>query len=136
VGERAVLIRGTSRSGKSRLVLNLLNAANSGLLAYACLVADDRVKLFAAHGRLIASAPEPILGLIEVNGLGVRQKDYEPIAVVGLIVDLAANDGARMPDAKARAAEILGIKIPRLPIAAGENAFPLLLAALTTKRKV
>ncbi len=135
-GERAVLIRGASGAGKSRLVFHLLNAAASGSLAFARLVTDDRVKLFAKHGRLVASAPEPIRGLIEVNGLGIRKTDCEPSAIVGLVVDLGAKDQARMPEVRAQTAEILGIEIPRLPVAAGQDAFSLVLAVLTTTQKV
>lgn len=135
IGERAVVIRGPSGSGKSTLALALLDAARTGLLPYARLVADDRVKLFSAHGRLLAAAPEAILGMIEVRGLGIRRADCEPLAAVGLIVDLAAEDGVRMPEANACQTEILSVKVPRLPVKKGEAAFPLLLAALTTTEK-
>jgi len=135
-GERAVLIRGGSGTGKSQLAAALLNAARGGLLRYARLIADDRVKIFVANGRLLAAAPEPIQGMMEVRGLGIRCTDYEPLAVIGLVVDLAASDGARMPGERAEETEILGIKIPRLPVAAGQDAFPVVLAALTTKTKV
>lgn len=135
IGERAVLIRGPSGSGKSTLALALLDAAKSGILSYARLVADDRVKIFFAHGRLLAAAPEPIHGMIEARGLGIRHVDCEPLAAVGLVVDLAAEDGARMPEANARETKILGVKVPRLPVKKGEAAFPLLLAALTTTEK-
>lgn len=135
IGERAVVIRGPSGSGKSTLALALLDAARSGLLPYTRLVADDRVKLFSAHGRLLAAAPEAIFGMIEVRGLGIRRVDCEPLAAVGLIVDLAAEDGVRMPEANACETEILGVKVPRLPVKKGEAAFPLILAALTTIEK-
>jgi len=135
-GERAVLIRGASGSGKSRLVLNLLSAANIKTLPFTRLVSDDRVRLFAAHGRLVASAPQPISGLIEARGLGIRQTPYEPTAVIGLVVDLSSGDANRMPEANAQITEILGIKIPRLAVAVEQDPFPLLLAALTTKQKV
>ena len=136
IGERAVLIRGESGTGKSQLTTALLNAAREGLLPYARLIADDRVKIFVANGRLLSAAPEAIQGMMEVRGLGIRHADYEPIAVVGLVIDLAASDGARMPDEKTEKAEILGIKITRLPVAAGQDPFPVVLAALTTKTKV
>ena len=133
VGERAVIIRGPSGSGKSRLVLALLVAAKSGILPYAKLVADDRIKIFAAHGRLVVSAPETISGMIEVHGLGIRTADCERIALAGWIVDLAAKDAARMPELSS--AEILGVTIPRLPVGAGHDPLPILLAALTTAPK-
>lgn len=135
-GERAVLIRGNSGTGKSRLTAALLNAAREGLLRYARLVADDRVKIFAANGRLLAVAPETIQGMMEVRGLGIRRVDCEPLAVVGLVIDLAASDGTRMPDKRVEETEIFGIRIPRLPVAAKQDPFPLVLAALTLAPKV
>ena len=135
-GERAVLIRGVSGSGKSRLVLSLLSAENIETLPYTRLVSDDRVRLFAAHGRLIASAPRPLSGLIEARGLGIRQMPYEQTAVIGLVVDLSCKDAARMPEAITQMTEILGINIPRLPVGTEQDPFPLVLTALTTKQKV
>jgi HPr kinase/phosphorylase len=132
VGERALLIRGPAGSGKSRLAWALLDAARGGSLPYARLVADDRVRIFAAGGRLLAAAPETIRGMIEMRGLGVRRVDCEPLALVGFIVDLAAADGARLPEASAGETEILGIKLPRLAVAAGEAAFPLIMARLSS----
>lgn len=133
VGERAVIIRGPSGSGKSRLALALLDAAKSGLLPYAKLVADDRIKISAAHGCLVVSAPETIMGMIEVHGLGIRAADCERIARAGWIVDLAAKDAARMPELSS--AKILGVTIPWLPVGAGQDPLPILLAALTTAPK-
>jgi serine kinase of HPr protein (carbohydrate metabolism regulator) len=132
VGERTVLIRGTAGSGKSRLAWALLDAGRAGIVPYTRLVADDRVRIFAASGRLIAATPDTIHGLIEVRGLGVRRVDYEPLALVGLLVDLGAKDGARLPEAHSGEAEILGVKVPRLAVAAGEAAFPLIIARLSS----
>ena len=73
VGAHALLIRGPSGSGKSRLVLNLIQAVSSGPLMFARLVADDRVHVRAVHGRLIARPPAALAGLLEVRGLGIRQ---------------------------------------------------------------
>jgi HPr kinase/phosphorylase len=132
VGERALLIRGPSGSGKSRLAFALLDAARTGTLPYARLVADDRVRIFAAGDRLLVTAPETIRGMIEMRGLGIRRVDCEPLALVGLVIDLAAQDGGRLPEASACESEILGIKLPRLPIAAGEEAFPPVIARLSS----
>jgi serine kinase of HPr protein (carbohydrate metabolism regulator) len=136
VGERALLIRGPAGSGKSRLAWALLDAARAGILRYAQLVADDRVRIFVASGRLLAAAPDTIRGMIEMRGLGVRRVDCEPLALVGFIVDLGAADGARLPEARAGETEILGVKIPRLAVAAGEAAFPLVIAGLSSVNAV
>jgi serine kinase of HPr protein (carbohydrate metabolism regulator) len=132
-GERAVIIRGPSGAGKSRLARALLQAAQTGLLPYARLVADDRVKIMATHGRLVVSVPEAIRGMIEVHGLGIRASACEPLAVVGLVVDLAANDAARMPENMT--ARLLDISLPRLPIGATMEPLPIVLAALSTAPK-
>lgn len=132
VGARAILICGPAGAGKSRLALALIEAAQSGLLRFARLVADDRVRLEPHHGRVLARAPAPLAGLIEVRGLGIRQMDHEPVAVVGLVVDLAAPDGKRLPLPPSRKAEICGVLIPRIAIASGHPPWPVVLASLAT----
>jgi serine kinase of HPr protein (carbohydrate metabolism regulator) len=130
VGPRAVLIRGAAGSGKSRLAWALLEAAEAGKILFARLVADDRVALSALNGRLIAAAPSQIAGMIELRGWGILRVPYEPFAVVGLVADLAAPDAERVPAASALSAEILGVRLPRLPVAKDRDPFPLVLKAL------
>ena len=131
VGARAVLIRGPSGSGKSRLALELIHAARGGTLRFARLVGDDRVHVEAAHGRLLVRAAAALAGMIELRGVGILKLPYEPSAVVGLVVDLAAAAG-RLPDAPQRRAEFEGIALARLAVAAGEPALPAVLALLTS----
>ena len=131
-----MLIRGPSGSGKSRLALALLQAARSqGALPFARLVADDRADVEARNGRLLVRPAPALAGLIEVRGLGIRQVPYEPVAVVGLVVDLDAADAARMPEAASRTCEIERITLPRLPVAAGQDALPLVLSYLQSADK-
>jgi serine kinase of HPr protein (carbohydrate metabolism regulator) len=132
VGARAVLIRGPSGAGKSRLALALIEAARTGTLRFARLVGDDRVHLEPANGRLLVRPAEPLAGLIEIRGVGIRQIDHEPSAVVGLVVDLAAADAERLPETERQHAVIAGINLPRLAIAAGDEALPAVLAVLTS----
>jgi HPr kinase/phosphorylase len=132
VRNRAVLIRGPAASGKSKLALELLEVARAGRLPFARLVADDRVGLLAMHGRLVASVPVAIAGLLEVRGLGIRRLPHEPQAVVGLAVDLAAGDAERLPGASALSVTLLGVRLPRLPVAAGVDPLPIVIAALST----
>jgi len=76
VGTFAVLIRGPSGSGKSRLAFDLIMAGRSGLIERAVLVGDDRVHL-ATVGHEIEVRPAPVLaGLIEIRGLGIRRCDF------------------------------------------------------------
>jgi serine kinase of HPr protein (carbohydrate metabolism regulator) len=133
VGARAVLIRGPSGAGKSRLALALLRAAEVGELPFAMLVADDRSRLEPRHGRLLVRPAPELTGLIEVHGLGIRRLPYEPVAVVGLVVDLAAADGERLPAQASERVTIDGIELARLAVAGGADPVPLVLAALTTR---
>ncbi len=123
VGARAVLIRGPAGSGKSRLALALIEAAKDGRLPFARLVADDRALLDASHGRLLVRPPAALAGLLEVRGFGIVRLPFEPLAVVGWVVDLAAADAERLPPLSAGATEVFGIRLPRLPVAAEENPF-------------
>jgi serine kinase of HPr protein (carbohydrate metabolism regulator) len=132
VGAHALLIRGPAGSGKSRLALRLIEAAESGVLPFARLVADDRLRLEPWHGRLLARAPEELAGLIEVRGLGIRRIAHEPVAVVGGVVDLAATDAERLPN-RNTPIEVEGVLLPRLPVAVSQDPGPAVLAWLTTE---
>jgi len=131
-GSKAVLIRGPSGSGKSLLAWNLLNAASQGLLPFTRLVGDDRLQVIGQSGRLLVRPAKALSGLIEIHGLGIRRLPFESVSVVGWVVDLAAADAARLPAAEATTALIAGIKVTRLPVAAGMAALPMVLAALST----
>ncbi len=133
IGSRAALIRGPAGSGKSHLAWALIDAAATGLVRFARLVSDDRVELTASHGRLLIRAPSALAGLIEVRGLGVRRLAYEPVAVAGLVIDLSAIDSERIPAPSAQTAEIGGIRLPRLPVAAGADALAAVLATLKSE---
>jgi HPr kinase/phosphorylase len=132
VGARALLIRGPSGAGKSRLALELLEAARTGAVRFARLVADDRVHLKAASGRLVASPPAELAGLLEVRGVGILKLDYEPSAVIGLVVDLGADTAPRLPGPQERQMTIDGVRLPRLAVAPGGAALPGVLALITS----
>ncbi len=132
VGEHAILIRGASGSGKSSLVFDLILAGRAGIVPHAVLVGDDRVRLINQDGNLMVLAVSELAGMIEIRGLGLRHCDFVPEAPVGLVVDLAAPDGARLPGPEALRTVISGVELPRIPVAAGHRALPLVLAFLTT----
>lgn len=129
-GSRAVLIRGPSGAGKSRLALALIEAARAGRLPFARLVGDDRVHLSSTGGRLLVRPAAALAGLIEMRGVGIIRLAYEPCAVVGIVVDLGAG-ADRLPAAEQRHTVIEGIMLPRLAVAAGEDALPPLIALIT-----
>jgi HPr kinase/phosphorylase len=131
VGDRAVLIRGPSGSGKSRLAFDLILAGRAGQIAPATLIGDDRVHLGAREGQLIVTPAPALAGLIEIRGLGIRRCDFAQEAAVGLVVDLDARDAARMPLPQALTVQLYGIIIPRIPVESGCEALRLVVAALT-----
>jgi serine kinase of HPr protein (carbohydrate metabolism regulator) len=131
-GDVGILIRGPSGAGKSRLAFALILAGRAGHMPPTQLIGDDRLLLGADDGRVsVRPAPE-LEGLIEVRGLGIRRCDFVPQATLGLVVDLAAADAARMPERDALRTSLLGIEIPRIPVGAGLDAVPLVAAALLT----
>src|SRR5437763_2449066 len=76
---RAVLISGPSGSGKSDLLLRLLDR---GFV----LVADDRVEIDGG----VARAPESLSGLLEVRGLGIFRLPHVASARLALVAELGA----------------------------------------------
>ncbi len=132
IGPKAALIRGPAGAGKSLLVWDLLQAAAQGALPFARLVADDRAHIEARGGRLAVRPAEALAGMLEIRGLGIRRLLYEPVAVVGLVVDLAAAEAARHPGPEAGKTSIGGISLPRLAVAPGMPALAMVLAYLTT----
>lgn len=125
VGDRGILIRGPSGSGKSQLALSLLQAA-----PFARLVGDDRILLEAVHGRLLMRPAPALQGLIEIRGLGVRSVLFEPVAVAHLVVDLAAGDAERLPEPAAVSTAIEEIALARLAVAPGADALNAVLGFL------
>ena len=131
VGNHAVLIRGPSGTGKSRLAFDLILAGRSGQIPPAVLIGDDRVHLDARQGEVVVRQVPTLAGLIEIRGLGIRRCDFAAEAKLGLVVDLCAADAERLPPPESLQACVYGIKIPRIPVAIGYAAFPLVVAALT-----
>jgi hypothetical protein len=132
VGPRAVLIRGPSGSGKSRLTFALVEAGRTGTLPFARLVGDDRLRLEARHGRLLVRPAQELAGLVEIRGLGIRRMAYEPIAVLGLVFDLGPPGADRLPVPEDQVVNIEGITLPRLAVAAPDAALPAIIAWLRT----
>ena len=129
VGETGILIRGESGAGKSRLVAELLVEARQ-LGWFARLIADDRVHVEARHGRLLARAVAPLVGALEVRGLGIVQLAHEPAALVRLLIEASPERGPRLPEASERETSIEGVRLPCLVAPAGEGAVHRVLARL------
>ncbi|HRD78748.1 MAG TPA: HPr kinase/phosphatase C-terminal domain-containing protein, partial [Hyphomicrobiaceae bacterium] len=86
----AVLIRGPSGAGKSELALRCMMAGAwiGERHCRARLVADDRVSLRPCGLRLLASAPAPITGRLEVRGVGLVEVEAAGETPVAAVVDL------------------------------------------------
>ncbi|MBV8972755.1 MAG: aldolase [Sphingomonadaceae bacterium] len=104
---RGVLLTGPSGSGKSDLALRLIDRG-------AVLVADDRVVVARDAGRVLASPPPALAGLIEVRGLGIIAVPFAERVPVALILDLAAAP-ERLPPPATR--DVAGVAVPVLAFA-------------------
>ena len=100
---RAVLIEGPPGSGKSSLALALIDRG-------AVLVGDDGVSLTARGGRLYASPPPNIAGLLEVRNLGLLDFPTTHKIPVALVIrlDPAAERFIETPEQ----AQLNGIDFP------------------------
>ena len=132
LGEAGTLVRGRSGSGKSSLVLALLEAFPDG----ARLVADDRVLLTPAGGQLLAAVPPVLAGQIEVRGLGILRRDHISPVVLRLVIDLLPPaDCPRLPSEEEQIAALSGVRLARLILpegAADPSRIRLRLSALCT----
>lgn len=129
-GSTGILLRGPSGSGKSMLALALMEHG-------ARLVADDRVFLFPRGGRLIASPPSEIAGLVELRGVGILSYPYEQAALIHLVVDLVEpGELARLPLDGELATCLAGIAVARQPVPAPGSAGALEPALLMVRHAV
>lgn len=107
VAGRALLIEGPPGSGKSSLALALIDRG-------AVLVGDDGVELAARGGRLFASPPPRIAGLIEVRNLGLVTLPTAAGVPLTLVLRLDA-EAPRFIDAPGQAV-IAGEALPMVRI--------------------
>jgi HPr kinase/phosphorylase len=90
LGGRAVLLTGRAGAGKSSTALAMIALG-------ATLVADDQTILTSQNGKLIASCPAPLRGLIEARGLGLLNAPTVDLAEVTLCADLDQDETERLP---------------------------------------
>jgi len=131
-GDRGILIRGPSGSGKSRLALDLILAGRAGQIPPALLIGDDRVRLTVNGDDLIVAGVPELAGKIEIRGLGIRSIGFAQQAPVAVVVDLDAGDAERLPAPQAMKTMLCGLEIPRIPVGASYAALPIVLGFLTT----
>jgi serine kinase of HPr protein (carbohydrate metabolism regulator) len=131
VGEHGVLIKGAPGSGKSSLLLGLLASGP----ASTWLIADDRVILTNAHGRLVASVPAVLSGLLEIRGQGIVRRTFVSPAQLHLVVDLVPLAQCdRMPLPANDRITIEGVLLPLLSLPAGIGDGPVRIHAALASR--
>jgi HPr kinase/phosphorylase len=116
-GSKAILIRGQPGSGKSDLVLQLIDGQGYGLgtrLLRAKLVADDQVVLTLSNRNIVVYAPDILNGKLEIRGRGIVSIPHtKPAKLLG-VVDLKARaEIERMPEPEEMHVEILERSFPR-----------------------
>jgi len=116
INGHGVLIMGASGSGKSDLALRLIDRG-------AVLVSDDYTALTAAEGRLFASPPTNIAGLLEIRHIGIVNLPYVIDVPIALAIALDEKP-QRMPDEPATF-EILDLVVPRVGLAGLEASAPI-----------
>lgn len=137
VGETGILVVGPSGSGKSRVAMDLMQAARSNAM-FTGLISDDQVGLRVAGTRVIAVAPPTIAGMIEVRGSGILKLVNLPRAVMHVaIATVRLQADLRLPEADARYSPIPGVDLPLINMVPGQINNPMeLVNALRQNRLV
>ncbi len=91
---KGIFIIGESGSGKSDLVLRLIDAGG-------ILIGDDYVELDIKNGQIVAKPAPNIEGMIEVRGIGLVEMDFKDECVLNLVLELTDRKQIeRLPDAE------------------------------------
>jgi len=90
IGEKGLLILGSSGAGKSHLAVEMLALG-------ADLVSDDRVWLRNNGSELMLHQAEPLAGCIEARGLGLISCPMRPSVPLKYCLDLSLISEARLP---------------------------------------
>lgn len=104
---RAVLLLGASGAGKSDLGLRLVGRGWR-------LISDDYTTVWASEGRLYATAPTRIAGLIETRGVGIVSVATRWTARVVLAVACGAPAADRLPEPQTQ--RFAGVELPLLAL--------------------
>lgn len=113
IGSHGVLLLGAPGSGKSDLVLRLLDhhgGGAAGKLRAIHLVADDQVVITRRDATLLTSAPPALAGKLEVRGLGIVEVPAVSDVPLELVVRLtSSSEIERLPDLETSRFDILGL---------------------------
>lgn len=120
IGEFGLLIRGASGSGKSDLVLRLLDEVRG-----VSLVADDQVIIVEHDGVLIASAPTTLVGKLEIRGQEIVTRPYLGSVKLSHIIDLVEQaEISRMPEVSELQTSLMNHVFPRLKLDGKQASAP------------
>lgn len=138
---KGVIIKGDSGIGKSEIALELVKRGH-------LLVADDAVELYHLGQSIVGKAPEVLMNLLEIRGIGVI--DVSKMFGISSILDKETVDvviqldrwvpskeytriGVEENDA---IEEILGVKIPKVvvPVTSGRSMSVIIEAAVMNMR--
>lgn len=112
VGTTGLIFLGPAGAGKSSMALKLIaGASRAG--HFAMVLSDDQVFLDVVNGRIIATAPPTIKGLIELRGSGIGRIDTIESSVLHLALSVVEADAStRIPEENQHWAPIAGVRIP------------------------
>jgi serine kinase of HPr protein (carbohydrate metabolism regulator) len=112
VGTTGLILLGPAGAGKSLMALKLVASARRAG-HFATVLSDDQVFLDVVNGRIVATAPPTIRGLIELRGSGIGRIDTIESSVVQLALSVVEVDAStRIPEENQQWAPIDGVKIP------------------------
>ena len=115
INKVGMLIKGRSGSGKTSLMMGLLERANQEKLN-AFFISDDQVYLCNKDDRLEVLVPETIAGLIEIHGYGVISQPHRETSIVNLVIELIDDQEIlRMPTKQSYHYEGLDLPLIQVP---------------------
>ncbi|UTW55232.1 HPr kinase/phosphorylase [Kordiimonas sp. SCSIO 12610] len=129
-GDKGILLRGPSGSGKSDLALRLIDRG-------AVLVSDDQVIITQAESKLRMSAPDQLKGLLEVRGVGIVQVPCAASQRLDLVVDLIPRDQVeRLPEVSPNMPTevICGVAFPKLALYSFDHSTPIKIELVLAKK--
>jgi serine kinase of HPr protein (carbohydrate metabolism regulator) len=123
LGAAGVVIEGPSGSGKTSLALTIIEKFQNQN-QFAALVADDQCLIEIANGRLIATCPPVLAGLVERRGIGVVKTKNLTSVVIDCVVRLVnQTEMERLPEAKS--VILFGVELPVFELPARQIAVSL-----------
>jgi serine kinase of HPr protein (carbohydrate metabolism regulator) len=112
IGTTGLIVVGPSGSGKTSIALRLVaEARREG--HFAAFVSDDQVLVELVNGRLVATAPPTIKGMVELRGSGIGRVETIEHAVLAFALEPVVADAAhRIPEENQYWAPIRDVSLP------------------------